>query len=634
MIEPKKITTYTELITTSQKLLSNNEFSPPLYRCYINTLLTITKKTKHQIYSIPSTPPTPPILTNPTILSLLQHFFKHPQITLSNTLITAFMRQSNGINILTTYINAHKIFDIKQTNTIFNLLNYPHLHIPIYTFITNNPQSFTLSRTSIETAFQHQLLQLITTLIDKKTQFTPQCLYNTIINNNLTLCKTLLLLGLTFDIHSLELACSRPNLEIIQFILSTNPSIIPTTECFNNICSTANPSRKTTSQTHNIQTAAISLLTTSFPNIYHLTYDDIVLATKSHILIKSDLTSITFDPNYPNICLQSNFFPDYLHNAPISLNFLTTITQWTKYAPIIKKILNNGLQPDLHTLHLACKCHTPTTIELFAQKGNFQLDIQCFQIACTEYNIPLVNHLIKKHNHIPLASYFKTIGNNNNLTKFDKLLHTCSITPNMTYMDQACSTDDHALVDYLITTHHIIPDINCLRKACTNGSGRTIRYIIKQNIAQFDIECLQLICSMPIYNKIGFSGHTDIISSLCTTHKISPNIECLKEAITKLDPEIAIFLIENYISPDIECLKAACNDGYSSNYMLNLLVTKYNIIPNLECLEIACKTKDTKIIQLLIAKGKIKPDQTCLRAAQKNCNKSVTKFVETLVESS
>lgn len=604
-------TTTNDLITTTQKL-HTQKLTPTLYKSYISTLITTIKRTQRTQQTNP--------LDNPQIISLLQKFFAHPVITLSPRQIHSFLQYQRTTQILTIYTTTPKIFNIQQTDTIFSSLQNPI----IQTFIqTTNIKFFTLTPKTIETIFLHQLTPLITALIDQKTQFTQPCLYNTIINNNLTLLNTLLLLGSTsLDTHCLELACKNVNIEMIKFIINNN--IKPNTQCFNNIC-------YSTTRTNRI--TAINILIQD--GAYHITYPDIIMATKSHIHLDPQIASIsqtTFEfesESFPTICLTNKFFPDYICLSPITPEFIITISQWAKYAPVIKNIITNTPHPlnlTIECLHAVCRYMIPSIAELVSQHMTpiHQLDIQCLQIACYNFNAKLAKHIIKKYKLLITPSFFPTLEHHFPIYKFINFLRICSIKPSSNYLDFACTNNMYQLASYLISTHHLKPSIESTHIICANGYHRIIKYMLSHNITDFDTECLRLTCSNShCYART--ENQIEIINLIVNECLHVPSMQCLKEAIIRTDQQIVEYLVKEHILPDIECLQIAlrkCN-----MFIIQLLIYEGKAQPDIECLQIACEECDIDIVKFLVENIQIKPDAKCLEKALNKRNTFVVNFV-------
>lgn len=386
----------------------NLEQSPHIYNAIISNIKRIIAGNNvdnvdpdfDQIY---------PIFTNKILHDLIQKIISFPNFILDPASIKVFMfAQHTMYNTCTTtlanYIAANKKITIDLSQALFSTFtdNNFYSSYSINEFINEYATNIEADSSILEIACKYHLEEFIKCQIDKRIPTTQQCLYYAISNNDLPLCKTLLLTGCVLDITCLETACTHKQIDMVIFIMTTSLTIkpTPTQQCFNAIFvptpihHNMGSLSKFHQQLPKLQQQLVDLL---IAHNFNPTTSDLILATQHKVIIPNfTKLNIPIPDNFYTICKNNSFYPFEAYNLPLPTEALEHACL-NSNLQTVKQLIASGIQPTTKCLQLACtKKNNANIIKFLLETSSIIPDIQSLKSLVATQNNTALTCLVDK----------------------------------------------------------------------------------------------------------------------------------------------------------------------------------------------------------------------------------------------
>ena len=193
---------------------------------------------------------------------------------------------------------------------------------------------------------------IINLIIAQKIPVSEKAIINAIKLKNETSINLLFQMGFCPNERCLVEACRIQNEEIINRILLCK--VMPTQQCFNALIDFSSLSFGRNKQATKALHVA-TLIDILIQNGYNITYDDVHNALLKGCYINNILRfDIKFDGKFVEECTRIGFHPYTNLGIQTTLNCLYTESKRVGNVPTLRKIISQGLKPDIECLRHAC----------------------------------------------------------------------------------------------------------------------------------------------------------------------------------------------------------------------------------------------------------------------------------------
>jgi hypothetical protein len=255
----------------------------------------------------------------------------------------------------------------------------------------------------LEVACTHGWFDVVYAILDRKISPTPQALQNAIlykhkndssykynydydtktperkkaIEDTVKLVSTLISSGVQVTPECLKHACKTHNTDLVTMFLENkvNPDKTCFDACFESIKDDYYYSRYSSRRTENEKTI-VSIINSLIKYGYHLTYDDVALATRNKIKLTCDISHIKFDEKFMELCSEVSFYPYVLDVKP-SITCLVKECSKAGNLTGVKQMVKMGLVPTNECIEKACSLkNNIATIKYLTSQGA-SINLEC-----------------------------------------------------------------------------------------------------------------------------------------------------------------------------------------------------------------------------------------------------------------
>lgn len=245
---------------------------------------------------------------------------------------------------------------------------------------------------------------IVNLIIAQKIPISEKAVINAIRLNNESVVNLLFHMGFDPNENCLIEACKMYNKTIIDKILLCK--VNPTKACFDALICSATLSYNKNKESARALEISI-LINMLIKNGYIITYDDVYNALSHGCYIDNiKRLNIEFDSKFIEECTKLGYYPYDNLNVKPTMNCLYAESKRVGNVPTIKKIVSQGLKPDIECLRMACDTRTNMqNIKYFVEVHGIKPNLECLKTLAKQIgNVTLtylLNNFQETHQIVP-----------------------------------------------------------------------------------------------------------------------------------------------------------------------------------------------------------------------------------------